>query len=452
MRKLSTILLIGIMIFSFWSCSAGNSGNQASLEGDLMKDIDVDISMSQEEMTKDLDGQGSRYLAKFSASLIKACNSEDNVLISPLSVIYALAMTTNGAKGESQYQLLDALTEGEAGVTTCGTSSTGVGDIWDEKQDDLNRFLRAYLNKMATKKEWLEKEGGTQGELHIANSIWFKDDESLQIEKDFLKTNGTYYDAGIVKTRFNEETRQQINKWIEDNTAGMIKDMLKELPDEAVMYLINALSFEGNWVSPFGEYQVHEGVFHGENGDTEGISFMYDEEGDYLEDEKAKGFIKYYYGWEYGFAALLPKEGVTVDEYIESMDGEALQNMIKNPSYKRVNYSIPKFSEESSLSLVGAFKKLGVETPFDSDNADFSKLGTSSNGNIYIGNIFHDTYIEVDEKGTKAGAATIVEMVEETAIEFEDKPEEVYLDRPFIYMIVDLKLGIPVFIGTIKNL
>ena len=92
----------------------------------------------------------------------------------------------------------------------------------------------------------------------------------------------------------------------------------------------------------------------------------------------------------------------------------------------------------------------GGELTIDMGQGDTDAI--DSNGNIYIGNIFHDTYIEVDEKGTKAGAATIVEMVEETAIEFEDKPEEVYLDRPFIYMIVDLELGVPVFIGTVKNL
>lgn len=453
MRKTVAILLMFVLALSLCGCGKVSGGGKTSGNDNLMEDREVNITIDPKDVEKDLQGEGGDYLRNFAASLIKTCNSEENTLVSPLSVIYALAMTSNGADGQTRTELLEALSEGAyTGEVKCGTSSTGVGDIWDEKQGNLNDYLRAYLNRMENREEWWDAEEGLAGELHIANSIWFKDAESLKVEDEFLKLNSKYYNAGIYKAEFNEESRKRINKWIEDYTEGMIKDMLKELPDEAVMYLINALSFQGNWASPFDDYMVRQEIFHGESADKNDVSFMYGSENSYLEDEKAEGFIKPYKGWRYGFVGLLPKEGVSLDEYIKELDGEGLSRILSSSKGKEVIYSIPKFKEESALSLVDAFKAMGVETPFDMDKADFKKMATSANGNICIGNILHNTYIEVDEKGTKAGAATIVEMVEESALLEEEPPKEVYLNRPFVYMIVDLDLNIPVFIGTVKNL
>ena len=460
-----TLVLIAGTMFAAVGCGNGTSGGGTTgeVKGSLMEGVAVSTTLSPEETEEALSGRGGDYLANFSVGLMKAGIKENqgNLLISPLSVAYAISMTTNGAEGTTVEELLIALMEGKySGEAFSGTGSTGEGDIFDEAMKDMNEYLRAYMNHVEQTYEsdvelleqYSDRSTNTPSQFHIANSIWMKEDENLTVNPEFLETNGTYYDAGIFERTFDDTTLKDINGWIEDNTAGLIKDMLKEIPEDAIMYLVNALSFDGQWASTFEDYQLREDVFHGEQGDTDGITFMNDMDDIYLEDEKATGFMKPYQRGSYAFVGLLPNEGVTVDEYIESLNGADLRDMLQNPIYHDVIYSMPKFTEKSDLSLVNTFKTMGVTTPFNSKAADFSKLGTYQDQNIFIGNILHSTYIDVDQDGTKAGAATVVEMVAEGAVDFSEPPKEVILDRPFVYMIVDTNQGMPIFIGVIRDL
>ena len=467
-----TITIIAAMLLSTVLSGCGNVAQSLGKSGDLMKGITVDTGVSDQDMEEAFSKGGGENYCNFAVEFFKTSalnkgevSDEDsgNLLLSPLSVIYAMSMVSNGAEGMTRTQLLTALTEGKySGEIICGTSSTGEGDIYDEFQDNLNNYLRAYMNLVINRLSYDEKnikdfygsesKNMKPGELHVANSIWFKKDPQLKVEKDFLEINGKYYNAGIRETEFNEAARRDINKWIEENTGGMIKDMLKEIPEEAIMYLINALAFEGSWEETYEDYQVEEGEFFGESQNTK-VEFMTGSENNYLEDELATGFIKPYMGYHYGFVGLLPNEGVSLDEYIDSLTGENIHNMIVNRSYSQVIATMPKFEEKSSLNLVETFKTLGVIDAFDINAADFSKLGSHGQDNIRIGRILHDTYINVDENGTKAGAATIVEMLAESAMEGEyEPPKVVTLDRPFVYMLVDLEQGIPLFIGAIRDL
>ena len=218
------------------------------------------------------------------------------------------------------------------------------------------------------------------------------------------------------------------------------------------MYLINALAFEAEWQTPYNSYQVYdEGEFFGDDA-IELAEFMSGEEYYYLEDESATGFIKPYFGGNYAFAALLPNEEINLEEYVQSLTGTHIHKLLKAPINHDVIATMPKFESESATSLKTAFKILGVHDAFDVESADFSKLGSYEGENILIGNILHNTYIKVDEKGTKAGAATIVEVVAESAMIDEEPPKYVTLNRPFLYMIVDMNEGIPLFMGVIRDL
>ena len=177
---------------------------------------------------------------------------------------------------------------------------------------------------------------------------------------------------------------------------------------------------------------------------------MYGSEGTYFEDEKATGFMKRYKGGKYAFVAMLPNEGVSVSEYIASLDGESLNALLANPQYGTVHTSIPKFETEYKVEMSEILQDMGMTEAFDMYNADFEGLGTSTGGNIYISRVLHKTFISVGEKGTKAGAATIVEMKDGAAAE-PTEPKEVYLDRPFVYMLVDCENNIPFFIGTMMD-
>lgn len=397
---------------------AGLSGCAVSVKaGDLMEGI----SPNEISLTGDPLSQGAK-VTDFAVRLFKESEeSGKNTLISPLSVLSALAMTANGAKGET-------LSEMEA--------------VLDMKTDELNEYIYAYMKALPSDED---------GKLRLANSIWFTDDPRFGVKESFLQTNADYYGADAYKAPFNDQTCKDINNWVKDKTDGMIKDILDAIPAEALMYLVNALAFDAKWENKYEKGDIRDGDFKKEDYSVQKAEFMFSTEGVYIEDDIATGFMKYYEGKKYAFVALLPKKGVSVSEYVESLDGEALHAMLSAPEHLTVYASIPKFETEYSVEMSEILKNMGMPTAFDGGKADFRGLGTSSGGNISIGRVLHKTYISVSENGTKAGAATIVEMKDESC-EMPTDIKEVYLDRPFVYMLVDCENDFPFFIGTVTDI
>ena len=384
------------------------------------KDLMEGITPNNVDALDDLSSQNADVI-DFAIRLFKASNENGkNTLISPLSVLCALAMTANGAEEETLAQMEEVL-----GMTT----------------DELNMYLYSYMKNLPQ---------GDKYKLSLANSIWFTEDERFTVNQDFLQTNADYYGADIYKAPFDKQTLKDINNWVKQNTDGMIPEILDQISPEAIMYLVNALAFEAEWSEIYEKHQVKDGEFTKEDGTKQDVKFMYGSEGTYFEDEKATGFMKRYKGGKYAFVAMLPNEGVSVSEYIASLDGESLNALLANPQYGTVHTSIPKFETEYKVEMSEILQDMGMTEAFDMYNADFEGLGTSTGGNIYISRVLHKTFISVGEKGTKAGAATIVEMKDGAAAE-PTEPKEVYLDRPFVYMIVDCENNIPFFIGTMMD-
>lgn len=343
----------------------------------------------------------------------------ENTLISPLSVIYALGMTANGATGETLAQMEE----------TFGLST-----------EELNQYLYTYNKGLPQ---------GDQYQLRLANAIWFRDRDDLVIETDFLQTNADWYGAGLYKAPFDDSTLKEINDWVEYNTDGMIRDILDEIRDDAVMYLVNALAFDAEWETIYKEYQVYNGIFTTSEGREQEAEMMHSEESCYLEDEYATGFVKYYADRSYAFAALLPNEGVSLEEYAAFLNGERLDKLFADAQTVTVYAAIPKFECEYDLEMSQVLQAMGMTDAFDSGLSDFSRMGHSARGNIFINRILHKTYIAVDERGTKAGASTVVEMAEEGA---PLNTKTVHLDRPFLYMLIDCEENLPIFIGTLNQL
>lgn len=397
-------------------------GGTAMSGEDLMKDIKPSKEQSFIAVPEDnpelYEGEAwdNAKVADFGVRLLRESMEEGkNTLISPVSVLSALAMTAGGADGNT-------LTQMEA--------------VLGQSAEALNNWY---------------KYGAPEDEaLHLANGIWFKDDPKLMVEADFLQTNADYYGAGIYKAPFDTTTLKDINSFVEENTKGMVKDILDEIPEGAVMYLVNALAFEAQWKDVYKETQVHETEFTTESGEKQSVELMWSEENRYLENDLATGFIKPYQNDRYAFAALLPKENVTVAELVQSLSGEDLRNLLANSQTVMVNAAMPKFEAEYSTQMSEVLKAMGMTDAFDSSLADFSRLGSHTDGNICISRVLHKTFISVAEKGTKAGAATAVEMVGGCAAEMEMK--NVVLKRPFLYMILDTESNIPVFIGTLMNM
>ena len=150
--------------------------------------------------------------------------------------------------------------------------------------------------------------------------------------------------------------------------------------------------------------------------------------------------------------ALLPDEDLSIEEYVAGLTGEKLEKLLNNPTYTDVNIKMPKFEYEYDIAMNDILKKMGMTDAFDAMSADFSAMGESERGNIFVSRVIHKTFITVDNLGTKAGAATVVQMDAEGAIINPKEPKTVYLDRPFVYMIVDNETNLPIFIGAVTSI
>jgi len=344
----------------------------------------------------------------------------ENILISPMSVSAVLAMTANGAEGETKAQMENLL---------------------DLSLNSLNQYFYDYQNSL------LQEE--TQN-MYLANSIWIKDENGFSVEDDFIETVRAWYGAEVFEEIFDSETAEKLNDWVSEHTNEMIPEILDEIPDDAKMYLMNAIAFDAQWRSPYSDAQVREGHFTMKDGEEKKVDFMYSREYSYLRDEHAEGFLKYYDNMRYAFAALLPEEGLSVEEYAASLTGEKLYRILSNQKHRAVKTAIPRFESGSEYEMSEVLQAMGMTDAFDSVLADFSGIGSAQGEGLKINRIVHQTAFSLNEKGTRAGAVTMEEIAPTSAAPAEDE-KEIYLDRPFLYMIVDCDRNIPIFIGILNQ-
>lgn len=416
MRK---VFLVGISILLICACLLNLTGCNDNIRAqNLMKNITAQSVDDAANLT-----DGNVAMTDFAMRLFKECEqSGENTLISPLSVMYALAMTANGADGETLAEMENVL-----GMPIA----------------DLNRYLYSYKNSLPQDENY---------KLNLANSIWFSNAEDFKISQDFLQTNANYYGADIYAADFSKNsTLNDINNWVNIKTDKMIPEIIEEIKDNDVMFLINALTFDAEWSKKYKEADVKSGVFTCEDGAKQNVKFMYSTESRYLEDETTVGFLKYYEN-RYGFAALLPNENITISEYVNSLSSEKISNMLVSKPDTIVNAAIPKFEYRYEIIVNDNLKQMGMPLAFDEDKANLLKLGHAIGANLYIGEVLHKTFISVNEDGTKAGAATKVEIKKKSVVVNLDKEiKTVYLDRPFVYMIIDCQNNVPIFMGTVMS-
>lgn len=359
-------------------------------------------------------GPATETTMDFAVNLFReAAEPGENTLVSPLSVLTALAMAANGMEGETLAQ---------------------VETVLGGTREALNCWLKNFTS---------------DGVQKLANGIWVKEDANFRPQQDFLDVVQKTYDAQIQTAPFDASTRDEINSWVNEKTDGMIDEIVDEIPTEAVLYLVNALAFDADWANPYAEDQVRKETFTTEDGEAQCVDMMFDTVHNYLRMEGATGFLKWYEGQKYAFVALLPDAGVPVAALLDSLTGEQLAQLLENPESTPVKTAIPRFEAEGEADLKEVLGKLGMVHAFDEDRADLSAMGMYENAGLYISRVLHKTYMEVAEQGTRAGAATAVEVAYATgAVGPQEEPVTVYLDRPFVYMIVDMEHSYPIFMGT----
>lgn len=419
MKKIISILLcITLVVLSFGGCSENPAQKSTSVSA---KNLMSDITPKSVEKSDDLSDGNTAYY-DFAISLFKENQvNGDNILISPLSVLCALSMTANGADNNTLKEL---------------------EDVFGLSASEMNKYLYSYINSL---------EQGEKFSLKLANSLWITNDETFNVNNEFLQINADYHSPQMYSVNFDSEnTVKDMNNWVKKNTDGMIPSIIDEpLPDFTLMCLMNALAFEAEWETIYDEYSVHEGNFYPLDLVVQKVDFMYSDEYTYLADDEATGFLKYYSGEKYAFAAVLPNEEITLDEYIKNLTGEKISKLLNNAQKEKVKTKTPKFEYDYSANITDMLKNMGIKTAFDEDNAELSGIGTWDYGNLYIGKVLHKTYISVAEKGTRAGAVTAEILCGSTAM--PEKELEVYLDRPFMYMIIDRENNVPFFIGTVTS-
>lgn len=413
MKKILAFSLIMVMVLiSGCSSNAATGAQKLSSNNEIVE-------------TKEDTEPDDRFMeatADFAIELFKRSGTEEgNVLVSPVSVMFALGMTANGADNATLQEFEQVLGNG---MTI----------------DEINAYYSSYMKKLPDTKET---------KMSIANSIWFRDTDTFKVNEDFLENNEMYYKSDIYKAVFDKSTVKDINNWVDSKTDGMIDGIIEELNPDDIMILINAIAFDGEWVDVYEENQVHDTEFTDVSGSKLSVEGMYCSVGTYLEDESTTGFIKNYKNG-YSFVALLPNVDISIDEYIADFTGEKYLNLVNNSIACEVNTMIPKFSYDFQMNASEALADMGLRSAFDAIAADFSRMGEDAGGDLYIGSVIHKTHIEMAEKGTKAGAATAVIMSDNAVAPMEIK--NVHLDRPFVYAIVDNETNIPVFMGVLNTI
>ncbi len=338
-------------------------------------------------------------LASKISDLLKG-DKNGNVLYSPLSLDMALGMTWPGAN--------TALSEKFAAYY--GASLSAYTD-----------FARYYV----------ENSGE---ELSIANSVWVGDGYTLKPE--YEKAVRESFAAECASRTFDDAFVKEVNSWCSDKTRGMIDKILDEAPDpDTVTILINALYFNGQWDEGYGESDLGRAKFIDTQGKYWASHGMYSTEDIYLENDAATGFMKYYQGGRYAFVGILPKE--EGDFTLEELD---IPSLLENREGMEVDVMIPQFTYENSSVLTQMLPVMGLE---DALGSNFD--GMVEGEELYIAKIIQKTAIKVNEKGTEAAAVTAVVTKNECVME----SREVFLDRPFAFLIYDTLTGNVLFEGKV---
>ncbi|MCK5137785.1 MAG: serpin family protein [Bacteroidales bacterium] len=346
-------------------------------------------------------------------------SEEDNIMISPLSVSYALGMTYNGAAGTTLEAFNDVL---------------HFGDLSTEEVNESYKDLMDQLIHLDDKVDF-----------SIANSIWYR--LGFQVLPEFINTNKDYFDAAVKEIDFSDpQTVEVINQWIEDKTNGKIKDMLDFIPGNAVMYLINAIYFNATWKYEFVKEDTYEGDFNLADGTKHQTDYMR-VTGDfvYTSNEDFTAVELPYGDSTFSMVVMLPCSENEVSDLVDKMDVAHWDSWFDNSSFTGVQVDLPKFKYEFKELLNDPLKNLGLGVAFTGE-ADFTRINPA--GDLYISRVIHQTFIDVQEEGTEAAAATIVEM-RELSSHGSGSPIYFKADKPFLYLIKENSTGTIVFIGKV---
>lgn len=366
-------------------------------------------------------------LTSFGLSLLQSAREAESgpVLLSPLSAALALSMAANGADGDTLAQFETVL---GGGVTL----------------DELNAACTQLLS------DYGDLDGST--ECLIANSLW-TDPEGM-IREDFIGKCQGIFDAQVFSQDLSAPSVvPAVNSWVSEHTNKMIPSILSEpFNENAALLLVNALYLKNTWETEFDPNNTYLRGFYHQGSDKESMDFL--NAGfvtfPYLQSQTAQGAVLPYDDGRLAFFALMPEEGAEFEVWLNSLDGDTFTQILESRRDTEFRtLALPKFEAEWSGRLQDVLSAVGLDLAFDDTGlADFSLLGDNPYG-YFLSQVIHAAKIEINEEGTEAAAATVVEATGGSAAPQEEGLTLIF-DRPFLYGIVDLETGVPLFLGTFE--
>ena len=364
----------------------------------------------------EIDSNEQILESDFSLKFLKLENKKQNMVYSPLSIKYALNILNEGAVGNTKTQIENVI-------------------------GDLNLIKYNTIDEV----------------LSLANSVYIRDTFAEYVKENYRRTITEKYNAEVNYDPFKDATN--INKWIEDKTLGIIKNMLD---DETVqdptnnMILINALAIDMGWENPFDTSDTYGEDFYLEDGNAMTATMMNKETmGDdvsYYKDNDITALtmnLQEYDNMQFEFVAIMPEENLS--DYIETLTIEDVNTILEDTTLASdtpygVDISIPKFSFDYDLQLKQDLIDLGMTDAFDEILADFSNMASEK---LCVGDALHKADIDFSEEGIKAAAVTVIIMDTNSIMPIENEPKEIRIDKPFMYLIRDKQTNEIWFVGTV---
>ena len=408
--------ILSILFFTFFLVSVC-SCQQDNFESKKITNIELD-----EKSAQLVEADNTFGLDIFQK--VRMESEKENIMISPFSISVALAMTYNGAEGETKTEMEKTL------------------NLYGLTPDEINASYKMLISALQSLDEDVA--------LEIANAIFYAD--GFSVKTDFINTDQEYYDAEVASLNFSSPAAvETINNWVANKTNDKILKIIEQLSPNDRMILLNAIYFNGIWSKKFDENGTQVRDFYKADGSVLPIPMMNKEDKlNYASNELFQAVELPYGNGHYNMLLLLPEDGKTSQNIINKLSSENWKiwmNGLKTEDY--VVVTMPRFKFAFDTELKEVLKEMGMLKAFSSQQADFT--GIANNGDLHISSVLHKSFIDVNENGTEAAAVTGV-IIGVTSVG-PGQEQKIYfnVDKPFVFAITEKDTGAILFIGEVQN-
>lgn len=334
----------------------------------------------------------------------------ENIVLSPMSILILMAMVADSVDGPARDEIIEVLGDGFT-------------------LDEIKQIIREIQSDITDSDSMIS-----------ANAVCVNNSLKHTITKGYEEEMKEVFDSSLFTS---SDLITDVNSWVKDNTRGYIDKIADDTMKDMVACFLNAIAFESEWRKKYSEDDIYEDEFHNFDGTISEVEMLHSKEKRYVEDECFKGFIKSYKDEKYSFMALLPKRDSTA-MLIRGLKQVDFPKLVKSLQYCDVHVIMPEFKCDSDSGLTEYFEEQGINTLF-SQHADFSPMSSEW---LEVSSVIHKAHIQVDRMGTKAAAVSMAVVCAGCA---PMDIKSIYLDRPFVYAIIDNDTSLPVFAGVLNH-